>query len=58
MRQARMRLAVQYCPYCGEQELRPLEDHAEAWTCADCRTSFVVSPVPVTSTTAVAGGTA
>ena len=39
---------VQYCPYCGEQDLRPREEHAEveltgAWECADCRSTFVVT---------------
>lgn len=34
---------VQYCPYCGEQDLRPEPEPAGAWTCADCRVTFVVS---------------
>ncbi|MDD7919321.1 Insertion element protein [Actinomycetospora callitridis] len=45
-----MRLALQYCPYCGEQDLRPREETPEtpagAWECADCRSTFVVTPVP------------
>ena len=44
-----MRLALQYCPYCGEQDLRPREETPEtppgAWECADCRSTFVVTPV-------------
>ncbi|MFC5140624.1 Insertion element protein [Actinomycetospora rhizophila] len=40
-----MRLAVQYCPYCGEQDLRPREEPAGAWECADCRSTFVITPV-------------
>ena len=43
-----MRLALQYCPYCGEQDLRPREETPRpqgAWECADCRSTFVVTPV-------------
>lgn len=40
-----MRLAVQYCPYCGEQDLRPREHPENAWECADCRSTFVVTGV-------------
>ena len=46
---------VQYCPYCGEQDLRPREEHAEAltgaWQCADCRSTFVVTPAGATAST-------
>lgn len=31
-----------YCPYCGEQDLRPAEDTPAAWLCADCRRVFSV----------------
>lgn len=41
-----MRLALQYCPYCGEQDLRPREEPEGAWECADCRSTFVVTPAP------------
>lgn len=34
---------VQYCPYCGEQDLRPRESPEDAWECADCRSTFVVT---------------
>jgi transposase-like protein len=46
---------VQYCPYCGEQDLRPHEEHAEAlsgaWRCADCRSTFVVTPAGAAAST-------
>lgn len=31
-----------YCPYCGEEDLRPEEDPQAAWRCADCRRVFLV----------------
>ncbi|MDL5160128.1 Insertion element protein [Actinomycetospora termitidis] len=40
-----MRLAIQYCPYCGEQDLHPQESPEGAWRCADCRSTFVVTGV-------------
>jgi ribosomal protein L37AE/L43A len=30
-----------YCPYCGDEDLRP-EDSAGAWLCASCRRVFTV----------------
>jgi ribosomal protein L37AE/L43A len=39
-------LPLQYCPYCGEQDLHPREDPEGAWECADCRSTFVVTAVP------------
>lgn len=33
------RAAVFYCPYCGEQDLEPLED---AWLCVTCTRRFEV----------------
>ena len=38
---------VQYCPYCGEQDLRPEPEPAGAWSCADCRSTFVVERAPI-----------
>lgn len=38
-----MRVPVQYCPYCGEQDLRPRESPEGAWECADCRATFQVT---------------
>jgi transposase-like protein len=31
-----------YCPYCGEEDLRPEEEPQAAWWCADCQRVFVV----------------
>ncbi len=31
-----------YCPYCGEEDLRPEAEPPAAWLCADCRRVFVV----------------
>ncbi|HEV7830072.1 MAG TPA: Insertion element protein [Pseudonocardiaceae bacterium] len=31
-----------YCPYCGDEDLRPEEQPAAAWRCADCQRVFVV----------------
>jgi transposase-like protein len=31
-----------YCPYCGEEDLRPAEEPHAAWRCADCQRVFVV----------------
>ncbi|MBV9163575.1 MAG: Insertion element protein [Pseudonocardiales bacterium] len=31
-----------YCPYCGEEDLRPAEESHAAWRCADCQRVFVV----------------
>jgi predicted RNA-binding Zn-ribbon protein involved in translation (DUF1610 family) len=31
-----------YCPYCGEEDLRPEADPLAAWRCADCQRVFVV----------------
>lgn len=34
-----------YCPYCGEEDLRPEEEPHAAWRCAGCRRVFVVRMV-------------
>jgi transposase-like protein len=31
-----------YCPYCGEEDLRPAAEPQSAWRCADCQRAFVV----------------
>ncbi|QWF77353.1 Insertion element protein [Amycolatopsis sp. CA-230715] len=36
------RAAPFYCPYCGDEDLRPEEDHAGAWLCTGCRRVFSV----------------
>ena len=31
-----------YCPFCGEEDLRPVEDDATAWSCRACAHVFTV----------------
>ncbi|HEX5348476.1 MAG TPA: Insertion element protein [Pseudonocardiaceae bacterium] len=40
-----------YCPYCGEEDLRPLEEPSGAWRCADCQRVFVVHLVALVAPT-------
>ncbi|MGH3929076.1 MAG: hypothetical protein ACRDTF_03770 [Pseudonocardiaceae bacterium] len=39
------RAAPFYCPYCGEEDLRPATEPHAAWRCADCLRIFVVRMV-------------
>lgn len=34
-----------YCPYCGDEDLRPAEDASSgaAWLCGSCRRVFAVT---------------
>ncbi|GAA5151342.1 MULTISPECIES: Insertion element protein [Amycolatopsis] len=32
-----------YCPYCGDEDLRPAEDADRAWLCGACRRVFTVN---------------
>jgi hypothetical protein len=32
-----------YCPFCGEEDLRPVEDDASAWSCRACAHVFSVT---------------
>ncbi len=35
------RAAPFYCPYCGDEDLRPSEqEHARGWECASCNRAF------------------
>ena len=45
------RAVLFYCPYCGEEDLRPEEEPHGAWRCADCRRVFVVRMVGVAAGT-------
>ncbi len=36
------RAAPFYCPYCGEQDLRPYEQAPGGWHCGDCARAFTV----------------
>jgi transposase-like protein len=34
------RAAPYHCPYCGDEDLRPNEDHQDAWECGACNRAF------------------
>lgn len=36
------RAAPFYCPYCGDEDLRPHEEGHGAWLCAACRRAFTL----------------
>jgi transposase-like protein len=36
------RAAPFYCPFCGEEDLRPAESESEGWLCISCRRVFSV----------------
>jgi ribosomal protein L37AE/L43A len=36
-----------YCPFCGEEDLRPVEEDATAWSCRACAHVFSVTLVRV-----------
>ena len=37
------RAAPQYCPYCGDEDLRPEEGGHRHWSCRSCRRVFEVA---------------
>jgi ribosomal protein L37AE/L43A len=37
------RAAAFYCPYCGEEDIRPREEPQSAWLCSSCRRVFTVT---------------
>jgi len=37
------RAAPFYCPYCGDEDLRPSEEGPGAWECAACNRAFALS---------------
>ncbi|MGK5733270.1 hypothetical protein [Streptomyces sp. URMC 124] len=37
------RAAPFYCPYCGDEDLRPSEEGHGAWECAACSRAFRLS---------------
>ncbi|WP_344658852.1 hypothetical protein [Catenulispora subtropica] len=37
------RAAPAYCPYCGDEDLRPEEGGHRRWSCRGCRRVFEVS---------------
>ncbi|MVA76743.1 Insertion element protein [Auraticoccus sp. F435] len=36
------RSPVFHCPYCGEEDLRPSEEHPAGWRCSSCARVFSV----------------
>lgn len=42
--------AIYYCPFCSEEDLRPLAEPSGAWECTGCRRGFVVTPAAPTPT--------
>lgn len=36
-----------HCPFCGEEDLRPVEDSPAAWVCRACARVFAVSLVRI-----------
>ena len=51
MTEASPRAVPFYCPYCGEEDLRPVEEPSGAWRCADCLRIFLVRMVGSSPTT-------
>ena len=41
------RMAPHYCPYCADQDLRPVDTPRGAWECRGCLRVFAVSFVGV-----------
>ncbi|HZG04355.1 MAG TPA: hypothetical protein VE546_12410 [Streptomyces sp.] len=37
------RAAPFYCPYCGDEDLRPSDSGPGAWECASCNRAFKLS---------------
>ncbi|GAA1161645.1 hypothetical protein GCM10009654_17740 [Streptomyces hebeiensis] len=37
------RAAPFYCPYCGDEDLRPGEQGRGAWECAGCNRAFTLT---------------
>jgi hypothetical protein len=39
---SRRQLPVFHCPYCGDEELTPYGESADAWLCRSCLRAFSV----------------
>ena len=44
-----------FCPYCGEEELRPTGSKAGDWECRSCSRGFTLRFTGVTGVTGAAG---
>lgn len=42
--------AIYYCPFCAEEDLRPVEEPAGAWLCRACARVFTVRLASVDTT--------
>lgn len=42
--------AIYYCPFCAEEDLRPVEEPAGAWLCRSCARVFTVRLAGVDAT--------
>jgi ribosomal protein L37AE/L43A len=47
-----------YCPFCGEQDLRPDDAGDGAWRCDSCERRFELAFVGIGETTSVEAGDA
>ncbi|WP_042383763.1 hypothetical protein [Streptacidiphilus melanogenes] len=53
------RAAPFYCPYCGDEDLRPSETGGHgAWECASCRRAFTLKFLGLLSASSTTGGDA
>ncbi len=34
-----------YCPYCGDEDLRPYDENAGSWRCGSCTRAFALKTV-------------
>lgn len=50
------RAAVMNCPYCGEEDLRPVAEPPGAWTCRDCARVFTVRFVGIDASALATNG--
>jgi ribosomal protein L37AE/L43A len=51
--EAETRAVPFYCPYCAEEDLRPVEEPHGAWRCGGCLRVFVVKFVGIVAREAV-----
>jgi predicted RNA-binding Zn-ribbon protein involved in translation (DUF1610 family) len=50
MESATERAVIFYCPYCGEEDLRPEPEPRGAWRCVACARVFTVTYVGLSRT--------
>ncbi len=47
-----------YCPYCGDEDLRPFEDKHGAWWCQACRRAWTLKMLGIGTPEDIAPGDA